>query len=212
MNRQLGETLTSLPPNTSGGKWNDCFGVEQLSKIHTLIFKLYWFLYTFFQPEDISNWVYWISYWITLILGRAEVKQSVRAGSIAKGRFVVLPSLHCTSRLRRHTYFVVSDGNWEGVSVWESPIGRDRGVMGEKPTFSEVSIKPKNVFLFIYANFSILASHPSSGAVLSQTQYAGCKLGREEFWAEILKPNFSLFRYFLVSFVSVWDYVVWING
>ena len=87
-------------------KWNDCFGVEQLSKIHTLIFKLYWFLYTFFQPEDISNWVYWISYWITLILGRAEVKQSVRAGSIkraevkqsvragsiAKGRFVVLPS------------------------------------------------------------------------------------------------------------------------
>ena len=93
-------------PNTSGGKWNDCFGVEQLSKIHTLIFKLYWFLYTFFQPEDISNWVYWISYWITLILGRAEVKQSVRAGSIkraevkqsvragsiAKGRFIVLPA------------------------------------------------------------------------------------------------------------------------
>ena len=98
-------TCWAKSPNTIGGKWNDCFGVEKLSKIHTLIFKLYWFLYTFFQPEDISNWVYWISYWITLILGRAEVKQSVRAGSIkradvkqsvragsiAKGRFVVLP-------------------------------------------------------------------------------------------------------------------------
>ena len=84
-------TCWAKSPNTIGGKWNDCFGVEQLSKIHALIFKLYWFLYTFFQPEDISNWVYWISYWITLILGRAEVKQSVRAGSIAKGRFVVLP-------------------------------------------------------------------------------------------------------------------------
>ena len=42
-----------------------------------------------------------------------------------------------------------------------------------------------------------------SGAALIQTQYADCKLGREEFWAEIFKPNFSLFRYFLVSFVSV---------
>ena len=62
---------------------------------------------------------------------------------------------------------------------------------------------------FAHDEFTSIKSRPmlfprlnrlKTGAVLSQTQYAGCKLGREEFWAEIWKPNFSLLRYFLVFF------------
>ena len=61
--------------------------------------------------------------------------------------------------------------------------------------------------LLSFNNFSIIEPGPT----LSSKGNRRLAWGREEFWAEILKPNFLLFRYFLVSFVSVWDYVVWIK-